>query len=84
MDICHAIGNMAKGQPYLNLREILCENLEVDLDLVESFWSAIFLTNYKVVSFYKGQIKVVLAPLLDRGRVPIWKLRQYLYTPKGP
>ena len=42
MDICHAIGNMAKGQPYLNLREILCENLEVDLDLVESFWSAIF------------------------------------------
>ena len=37
MDICHAIGNMVKGQPYLNLREILCENLEVDLDLVESF-----------------------------------------------
>ena len=30
MDICHAIGNMAKGQ-------LLCENVEVDLDLVESF-----------------------------------------------
>ena len=35
MDICHAIGNMSKGQPYLNLREILCKNIEVDLDLVE-------------------------------------------------